>query len=91
MYKKEKKKEYSDKILFPVVNELDNSHLWEYTKERDCVFLAQSVGDTIKIYNGRDWIDFYITYDVLYHQFGKFAYTRKRCIYKNKKKKKKHH
>lgn len=87
MNSKDTKDILRNKILFPSNPTLSN--VWEYTKERDCVFIAQYVGNNMKIYNGRDWINLYVTYDVLYHQFGKFAYTKKRCIYKNKKKKKK--
>lgn len=91
IYKKYELK-YINSYFFsePTLNNIDNNNLWEHTKERDCVFLIQPVGEVLFIHNGKSWIEFYITLDVVFHQFGKYAYTRKRCIYKNKKKKKKY-
>lgn len=87
---KKYKLEYVDSFFLsnPILNEQDAYNAFEYTKERDCVFFTELIGLVVPVYNGHKWVEQFVTKDVVLHQFGKFSYTRKRCSYKNKKKKK---
>jgi ribosomal protein S19 len=60
-----------------------------YFSKREFVFLPQLVGKNIFIYNGKDWYKVFVISDILLYQFGKFVWTKKRCVFKKNKKKKK--
>nr|YP_009118125.1 ribosomal protein S19 [Stachyamoeba lipophora]AJF22933.1 ribosomal protein S19 [Stachyamoeba lipophora] len=60
-----------------------------HTKERDCVFVKPLIGKVVNIYNGKDWFRLVVSSDMLYQQFGKYSWSKKRCVYKSKSKKKK--
>lgn len=60
-----------------------------YFCKREFVFVPQLIGKTIWVYNGKEWFKVYVIYDILFYQFGKFVRTKKRCVFKKAKKKKK--
>lgn len=60
-----------------------------YFSKRECVFLPQLVGQTIHVYNGKEWYKVFVLLDIVFYQFGKFVFTKKRCVFKKNKKKKK--
>jgi len=43
---------------------------------------------TCSVYNGKEFKSLFITQEMLGFRFGDFVITKKRCIYKHKKKKK---
>lgn len=51
------------------------------THKRDIVIVPQLVGTTIQVYNGRDFIQFEITGEMLGHKLGEFAPTRQRIAH----------
>jgi small subunit ribosomal protein S19 len=63
------------------------------THTRDLVIVPELVGMRLQVYNGRDFIPFDVTFEMLGHKFGEFAQTRARARHvkddKNKKKAKK--
>lgn len=60
------------------------------THIRDLVVVPELVGMRLQIYNGRDFIPFDVTIEMLGHKFGEFAPTRARARHnkddKNKRK-----
>jgi ribosomal protein S19 len=60
-----------------------------YTSKREFVFVPQLVGKKVYVYNGKEWYKVFVIIDILLHQFGKFVWTKKRCVFKKNKKKKK--
>jgi ribosomal protein S19 len=60
-----------------------------YFAKRECVFVPQLVGKTVQVYNGKEWYKVFVLTDILLYQFGKFVWTKKRCVFKKNKKKKK--
>jgi ribosomal protein S19 len=83
------KKNFVNKFLgaTPILKYIDFKSL--YTSKRECVFTPQLIGKKVHIHNGKDWYKVFVIFDILFHQFGKFVWTKKRCIYKKNKKKKK--
>ena len=51
------------------------------THARDMVILPQMVGYTIKIYNGKEFVQVFISEDMLGHRLGEFSLTRKRVAH----------
>ncbi|MEK6858233.1 MAG: 30S ribosomal protein S19 [Nanoarchaeota archaeon] len=48
------------------------------TQARDMLIVPQMVGNTIKIYNGKEWISLIIGTEMLGHRLGEFSMTRKK-------------
>jgi small subunit ribosomal protein S19 len=63
------------------------------THTRDLVIVPELIGMKIQVYNGRDFVPFEVTFEMLGHKFGEFSPTRARARHakdeKNKKKAKK--
>ncbi len=47
------------------------------THARDMIILPEMVGKTIKVYNGKEWVQVMIEADMLAHRLGEFSLTRK--------------
>jgi len=55
-------------------------------KSRNSTILKQFVGKKFKIYNGKKFTKTTISNDMIGHKFGEFSLSKKRHIYKQKKK-----
>lgn len=59
------------------------------THTRDLIIVPELVGIRLQVYNGRDFVPFDVTIEMLGHKFGEFAPTRARARHnkddKNKK------
>ena len=51
------------------------------THTRDMVILPEMVGNLIKIYNGKEYIQVHITEEMLGHYLGEFSLTRRRVMH----------
>lgn len=60
-----------------------------YSHQKESVFIPQFINSTIWVYNGKEWFKVFVTFDIIFHQFGKFVLPKKRCFFKKNKKKKK--
>jgi small subunit ribosomal protein S19 len=47
------------------------------THARDMVIIPEMVGKTIKVYNGKEWVQVMVDAEMLAHRLGEFALTRK--------------
>ncbi len=47
------------------------------THARDMIILPEMIGKTIKVYNGKEWMQLIIEPELLGHRLGEFALTRK--------------
>jgi len=47
------------------------------THARDMIILPEMIGKTIKVYNGKEWVQLIIEPEMLGHRLGEFALTRK--------------
>jgi small subunit ribosomal protein S19 len=47
------------------------------THARDMIILPEMIGKTIKVYNGKEWVQLIIEPELLGHRLGEFALTRK--------------
>jgi small subunit ribosomal protein S19 len=47
------------------------------THARDMVIIPEMIGKTIKVYNGKEWVQVIIEAEMLAHRLGEFAQTRK--------------
>ena len=47
------------------------------THARDMIVLPEMVNKTIKVYNGKEWVQVLITQEMLGHRLGEFSLTRK--------------
>lgn len=54
------------------------------THKRHLVILPQHVGMKIQIYNGRQFVPFEVTGEMIGHKFGEFAITRNRIKHEKK-------
>lgn len=73
---------------------ITRSHLLEASKvlriwSRKSVILPECVGFHFEVYNGKSFYSVVVTDDMVGHKFGEFSHTRKACVYKKNKKKKK--
>jgi small subunit ribosomal protein S19 len=60
-----------------------------YVRERNSTIVSSFLDRIFYIYNGKYYFKLLINKDHLGFKLGSFSYTKKRCIYKNKKKIKK--
>lgn len=56
------------------------------TRDRSCTIIPQMVGKTISVYNGKEYHNFIVQSEMVGHKIGEFVSTRKRAVYKKKKK-----
>ena len=47
------------------------------THARDMIVLPEMIGKTIKIYNGKEWVQVIMEPEMLAHRLGEFSQTRK--------------
>jgi small subunit ribosomal protein S19 len=47
------------------------------THARDMIILPEMIGKTIKVYNGKEWVQVIVEAEMLAHRLGEFALTRK--------------
>lgn len=47
------------------------------THSRDMVIIPSFVGKTIKVHNGKEWVDVNVTLEMMGHYLGEFVQTRK--------------
>ena len=60
-----------------------------YTSSRATTIVHSFLDRIFYIYNGKQYFKLYVTKDHLGFKLGEFCYSKKRCVYKNKKKGKK--
>lgn len=48
------------------------------TQARDMIVIPEMVGQTIKIYNGKEWANLIVDAEMLGHRLGEFSMTRKK-------------
>ena len=70
-------------------NQLDKGKRSIKTHFRDLVIVPELVGIRLQVYNGREFIPFDVTIEMLGHKFGEFAPTRARARHNKDDKKKK--
>jgi len=51
------------------------------THARDMIIIPQMIGQTIKIYNGKEYVQVFITEEMLGHFLGEFSPTRRRVAH----------
>jgi len=51
------------------------------THARDMIIIPQMIGQTIKIYNGKEYVQVFITEEMLGHFLGEFSATRRRVAH----------
>jgi small subunit ribosomal protein S19 len=51
------------------------------THARDMIILPQLVGQLIKVYNGKEYVQVHITEEMLGHTLGEFSLTRRRVTH----------
>jgi small subunit ribosomal protein S19 len=79
--------------LYLKINKLNNQSsvtsiplkIWS----RKSTILPECVGLKFEIHNGKTFYPVLITENMVGHKFGEFSHTRKICLYKKSKKKKK--
>ncbi|KAG0634580.1 hypothetical protein HOY80DRAFT_985706 [Tuber brumale] len=57
------------------------------THVRSCTIIPPFVGQRFQVHNGKDYIEFTVTEEMVGHKLGEFAPTRKRFNYKMSKNK----
>lgn len=55
------------------------------TMDRSSTIVPQLIGRKVLLYNGKAYHPIYITSDMIGHKFGEFVSTRKKAIYKRKR------
>jgi small subunit ribosomal protein S19 len=75
------------KAPFFKYNLINNQKKWIKIFNKNLVIMPQYINYIYNIYNGKTFIKIKITNDMVGHKFGEFINTRKRYIYKKKKKK----
>lgn len=48
---------------------------------RDIIILPEMIGKRIKIHNGKEWVDVFMTMEMLGHRLGEFALTRRKVAH----------
>ncbi len=73
-----KKGPYVDeRVLKKVRNRKPNDHGAIKTWSRACVVTPEMIGVTFGVHNGREFIQVYVTEDMVGHRLGEFSPTRK--------------
>ena len=74
-----KKGPFVDESLMKKIQKLNESNKKEVVKtwSRRSTIFPDFVGHTIAVHNGKEFIPFYITEDMVGHKLGEFALTRK--------------
>ena len=48
---------------------------------RDMIIIPELVGKSVKIHNGREWVQVLVSAEMLGHYLGEFAQTRKKVVH----------
>jgi ribosomal protein S19 len=73
---------YNEIIQYPQLNNFE-------TNNRSSTIIDNMIHKIIKIYNGKSYVSLDIKENMIGYKLGEFIQTKKRCIYRNKKGKKK--
>ena len=78
MSRSAKKGPYVDEKLFLKVERLNQQGKREpiRTWARACTIVPEFVGHTFKVHNGRQFLDVFVTEDMVGHKLGEFSFTR---------------
>ena len=75
----------------PYVNPNDLKNLtkkqYNYTASRNTEIIPKFIGLNFKIHNGKTYLNFTPTYQMIGHKFGEFIFTRSNFSFKKKNKK----
>ncbi len=73
-----KKGPYVDERLFQRVEKLNAARRKEPLKTwaRRCTIVPEFVGHTFKVHNGKQFLDVFVTEDMVGHKLGEFSSTR---------------
>jgi len=73
-----KKGPYVDLRLLDKVSEVKKTGKREHVKtwKRSCVIVPEFVGSYFSVHNGKDFISFYVTENMVGHKLGEFSPTR---------------
>lgn len=87
MSRSTKKGPYVDEKLYRKVERLNETSRKEPLKtwRRACTIVPEFVGHTFKVHAGKNFIDVFITEDMVGHKLGEFAHTRLFKGHTNKK------
>ena len=82
-----KKGPYVDERLYLRVEKLNASRKKEPLKTwaRRCTIVPEFVGHTFKVHNGKQFLDVYVTEDMVGHKLGEFSMTMTFRGHTNKK------
>lgn len=82
-----KKGPYVDERLYRKVEKLNQTGKREHMKTwaRACTIVPEFVGHTFKVHNGRQFLDVFVTEDMVGHKLGEFSLTRTFRGHTNKK------
>lgn len=87
MSRSSKKGPFVDERLYHRVEKLNQSNRREGLKtwSRACTIVPEFVGHTFKVHNGRQFLDVFVTEDMVGHKLGEFSSTRTFRGHTNKK------
>lgn len=87
MSRSAKKGPYVDERLYRRVEKLNQMNKREPLKtwRRACTIVPEFVGHTFKVHNGRQFLDVFVTEDMVGHKLGEFSITRTFRGHTNKK------
>ncbi len=82
-----KKGPFVDEKLYLKVEKLNTARKKEPIKTwaRRCTIVPEFVGHTFKVHNGRQFLDVFVTEDMVGHKLGEFSATRTFRGHTNKK------
>lgn len=61
-----------------LINDIKSKDKNIKTHARDMIIIPEMVGTTVKVYNGKEWINVNIEKDMLGHRLGEFSLTRRK-------------
>lgn len=87
MSRSTKKGPHVDERLYRRVEKLNQMNKREALKtwSRACTIVPEFVGHTFKVHNGRQFLDVFVTEDMVGHKLGEFSITRTFRGHTNKK------
>jgi small subunit ribosomal protein S19 len=87
MSRSSKKGPHVDERLYRRVEKLNQSNRREAMKTwaRACTIVPEFVGHSFKVHNGKQFLDVFVTEDMVGHKLGEFALTRTFRGHTNKK------
>lgn len=60
-----------------------------YVNDRSSTIVPACLNKFFFVHTGQKYQKIYVTEEMIGYKFGEFSFTKKRCVFKNKKKKKK--